>query len=90
MSRPPKPHLNQGKVATCPTRTTPRLARPAEPRAAIEPLVVGSQIEVRLKGGATREGRYDELRGAEVVINERGVALSEVTAVFHVTSQAHE
>ncbi len=59
-------------------------------RAAIEPLVVGSRIEVRLKGGATREGRYNELRGTEVVINEQGVALSEVTAVFHVTSQAHE
>jgi hypothetical protein len=59
-------------------------------RAAIAPLVVGSQIEVQLRGGATQEGRYDELRRTEVVISEQVFALSEVTAVFHVTSQAHE
>jgi hypothetical protein len=58
--------------------------------AAIEPLVPGSQIEVQLSGGGTREGCYNELRQTEVVIDHQGIALSEVTAVFHVTSQAHE
>lgn len=59
-------------------------------REAIEPLVVGSQIEVQLIDGDTREGRYNELRSREVVINDQGISLSEVTAVYHVTSQAHE
>ena len=69
--------------------------RPTSPevdkaRAAIKLLQIGSRIEVQLLDGNVCEGRYSELRGTEVVINDLGVSLSDVTAVYHVTSQAHE
>jgi hypothetical protein len=66
------------------------IGKAGKARAAIKPLQVGSQIEVQLSDGGVREGRYNELRRSEVVINDQGVSLSEVTAVYHVTSQAHE
>jgi hypothetical protein len=59
-------------------------------RAAIAPLEVGSRVEVRMRDGEVRCGQFDGLRRREVLINEQCVPLSEVTAVFHVTSQAHE
>lgn len=59
-------------------------------RDAFAPLQVGSQIEVKLLDGDVREGRYSELRASEVIINDQSVSLSQVSAVYHVISQAHE
>jgi hypothetical protein len=67
-----------------------RSRKVSEARAALQPLKIGSRVEVRLSDGEVCKGQLNGLQGSKVMINDHGVSLSRVTDVYHVTSLAHE